>query len=75
MKLTEEQKNILVWALDMDNNGPDWLYSETKDGDTKVYIRRAMPDGNSADSDYWGEEEDITEEYIEQCKRLCFWGE
>lgn len=75
MKLTEEQKNILAWSLDMDNNGPDWLYSEEENGDTKVYRRRATPEGNSADPDYWLPEEDITEEYIEQCKRLYFWGE
>lgn len=75
MKLTEKQQNILAWALDMDNNGPDWLYSDIKDGDTKVYRRRHTPDGNSADPDYWGEEEDITEEYIDHCKRFSFWGE
>lgn len=75
MKLTEKQKNILAWALDMDNNGPDWLYSEEKDGDTKIYIRRHTPDGNSADPEYWLPEEDITEEYIDHYKRLYFWGE
>jgi len=75
MKLTKQQQNILDWALDMDNNGPDWLYSKTKNGETTVYIRRHTPGGNSADPDYWGEEEDITEEYIENCKRFSFWGE
>lgn len=75
MKLTKQQQNIVDWALDMDNNGPDWLYSKTKNGDTKIYIRRHTPGGNSADPDYWGEEEDITEEYVENCKRFSFWGE
>ena len=75
MKLTLKQQNILAWALDMDNNGIDWLYSDTKDGDTKVYRRRPKVDGNSADSDCWGEEEDITEEYINHYKKFSFWEE
>ena len=75
MRLTKKQQNIVAWALDMDNNGPDWLYSQTKDGDTKIYIRRHTPNGNTADPDYWQPEEDITEEYINCCRRFAFWEE
>lgn len=75
MKLTKQQKELLEFKLDLDNNGPDWLYSETKDdGDVRV-IKRAggLENSNTADPDYWGPEEDITDEYFELLQKLPFW--
>lgn len=75
MKLTKTQQNIIDWSINQNNNGDYWLYSITKKGDTKIYIRRPTPNGNSADPDYWQPEEDITDEYVEFCKELPFWRE
>ena len=64
MKLTQKQFDIVGWWLDIANNDDNWYYTETKNGDTKIFMRKPVAGVDSADPEYWGEPKDITETVI-----------